>query len=191
MQRNNGFLLSLFCASILLVGAGCASTATPKALAPVSGDEQSARLMEGATAEDPNAVEETVVEKEFEVEKLFADVEGEANAPIAETADTELENVPSAVSASKVVTIAVRGGSYYFTPKEIKVKKGDTVKVVFTNDGGMHSFLLDAFNVSMDPINVGESKTLTFVAGKTGSFEYYCGVGKHRQMGQKGTLVVE
>jgi nitrosocyanin len=191
MQRNSAFLLSLFCASMLLVGAGCASGSVPTAQMPVVEDKQSARLMEGASAEDPNAVEETVEEKESEVEKLFAEVEGEANAPIAETADTELENVPSAVSASKVVTIAVRGGSYYFTPNEIKVKKGDTVKVVFTNDGGMHNFLLDAFNVSMDPIKVGESKTLTFVADKTGSFEYYCGVGKHRQMGQKGILVVE
>jgi uncharacterized cupredoxin-like copper-binding protein len=30
-----------------------------------------------------------------------------------------------------------------------------------------------------------------FVADKTGTFEFYCSVGNHRQMGMVGTLVVQ
>lgn len=89
------------------------------------------------------------------------------------------------------LTFDVTGGSFYFTPNEIHVKKGDTVKIVFNNAGGMHNFMLDEFDVKIDTIKIGETATATFVADKTGSFEYYCGVGKHRQMGQKGALIVE
>ena len=33
--------------------------------------------------------------------------------------------------------------------------------------------------------------SVTVVSDKTGSFEYYCSVGTHRQMGMKGTLTVK
>ncbi|HLG26120.1 MAG TPA: plastocyanin/azurin family copper-binding protein, partial [Candidatus Gracilibacteria bacterium] len=89
------------------------------------------------------------------------------------------------------LTFNVDGGNFYFTPNEIRVKKGDTVKIVFNNTGGMHNFVLDEFNVTMDPIKESGSQTVEFVADKVGSFEYYCSVGSHRQMGMKGTVIVE
>lgn len=89
------------------------------------------------------------------------------------------------------LTFDVVGGSFYFTPNVIHVKKGDKVKIVFHDAGGMHNFTLDEFNVKMDTIKTGETATTEFTADKTGSFEYYCGVGQHRQMGQKGTIIVE
>lgn len=89
------------------------------------------------------------------------------------------------------LTFDVNGGNFYFTPTMIKVKKGDTVKIVFKNDGGMHNWVLDEFNVTMDPIKTDESSTVEFVADKVGTFEFYCSVGQHRQMGMKGMLVVE
>ena len=73
----------------------------------------------------------------------------------------------------------------------LKVKKGDTVKITFVNDGGMHNWVLDELNVTMDPIKGGSTATVQFIANKTGSFEFYCSVGSHRDMGMKGTLVVE
>lgn len=89
------------------------------------------------------------------------------------------------------LTFDVTGGNFYYAPNEIRVKQGDTVKIIFTNAGGYHNFVLDEFNVKFGPINGGESKTVEFVADKIGAFEFYCSVGKHRQMGQKGTLIVE
>ena len=90
-----------------------------------------------------------------------------------------------------VKEITVYGSSFKFEPSEIKVKKGDTVKVTFINSGGFHDWVLDEFNVRTKQISSGAQETVEFVADKTGSFEYYCSVGQHRQMGMKGTLVVE
>jgi nitrosocyanin len=89
-----------------------------------------------------------------------------------------------------VKEFAVEGGMYYFTPKEITVNKGDTVKIVFTNKEGMHDFVIDEFNARTKIIQTGQTDTITFVADKAGTFEYYCSVGDHRAKGMKGMLIV-
>lgn len=91
------------------------------------------------------------------------------------------------------LTFDVTGGSFYFTPNEIRVKQGDKVKINFTNAGGMHNLILDAFNVQTKTLKTGESEVISFTANKKGTFEFYCGVGNgyHRMMGQIGALIVE
>lgn len=89
------------------------------------------------------------------------------------------------------LTFNMTSGMFYFVPNVIQVKKGDTVKIIYTNAGGFHDFVLDEFNVKMAPNKTGETATVEFVADKVGTFEYYCSVGQHRKMGQKGTLIVE
>jgi len=107
------------------------------------------------------------------------------------TAAVSPSEAMQADTASKTVAFTVNGGEFYFKPNEIKVKKGDTVKITFKNDGGFHDFVIDELNVNSGKIGSGESKTFQFVADKAGSFEYYCSVGKHREMVSKGTLIVE
>lgn len=94
-------------------------------------------------------------------------------------------------SGTKAMAITVNGGSFYFKPNTITVKKGQPVTITFVNDGGFHDFVIDAFNVKSDVIGSGKTTTITFTPDKTGSFEYYCGVSNHRAMGMKGTLIVE
>ncbi len=78
----------------------------------------------------------------------------------------------------------------FFSLKEIKVKKGDTVKITVTNTAGTHDFVLDEFGVKKDtPLN--QPVVIEFVADKVGTFEYYCSKYNHRQIGQKGNLIVE
>ncbi len=91
---------------------------------------------------------------------------------------------------TKAVTFNINGGSFFFEPNSMQVKKGDTVTINFKNVGGMHNLAIDAFSVSTPVVKSGESATVTFVADKAGTFEYYCAVGSHRAMGQKGTLTV-
>ncbi len=88
-------------------------------------------------------------------------------------------------------SFTVTGSNFSFDPKTITVKKGDTVKITFKNADGMHDFKIDEFNVATKQIQGGEEETVTFTADKVGAFEYYCSVGKHRQMGMKGTLTVK
>jgi plastocyanin len=87
--------------------------------------------------------------------------------------------------------ITVIGSSFKFAPSEIRVKKGDVVTINFQNSGGMHDFVIDEFNVKSKRISGGETDTVTFTASKTGTFEYYCSVGNHREMGMHGNLIVE
>jgi plastocyanin len=89
------------------------------------------------------------------------------------------------------LTFTVHGGMFYFVPNVIKVKKGDTVKIVYVNDGGHHDFNLDEFGFKIAASDGGTTSTQQFVADKVGSFEYFCSIGSHRKFGQKGTLVVE
>ena len=73
----------------------------------------------------------------------------------------------------------------------MRVKKGDTVKIHFLSVGGMHDWVLDEFSAKTPRVSEGQSADIEFQATKTGTFEYYCSVGTHRQMGMVGKLIVE
>ena len=85
----------------------------------------------------------------------------------------------------------VTGSNFSFDVKEMKVKKGDTVKVTFKNAEGMHDWKVDEFSAATEQIGAGKEETVTFVADKVGTFEYYCSVGQHRKNGMVGKLIVE
>lgn len=93
--------------------------------------------------------------------------------------------------AGAVKEFTVDGDNFTFSLKEIKVKEGDTVKITFNNVEGFHDLVLDEFNAKTKQLAAGQSETIQFVADKAGTYEYYCSVGQHRQMGMKGNLIVE
>ena len=99
-------------------------------------------------------------------------------------------NVGASASTGATKEFTVTGSNYKFAPATMTIKKGDTVKITFVNAGGMHDFVIDEFNVRTNRLEGGDSQTVSFVADKAGSFEYYCSVGQHRAMGMKGTLTV-
>lgn len=93
---------------------------------------------------------------------------------------------------TEAVVVEVRGFEFGFSPEEIKVKKGDKVRVVFKNTGKMtHNFVVDEFGVSTQIIAGGAQDTVEFVADTAGTFEFYCSVGNHRALGMVGKLIVE
>ena len=77
-----------------------------------------------------------------------------------------------------------------FSLKEIKVKKGDTVRIKVTNTKGNHDFSLDEYGIKK-PTPLDQEVVIEFKADKVGSFKYYCSMVGHRMMGQEGTLIVE
>lgn len=93
-------------------------------------------------------------------------------------------------------TTAVReftviGDNFKFDISSITVKKGETVRVTFKNSTGTHDWVLDEFpGARTKVIGANQEETIEFVADKAGTFEYYCSVGKHRELGMKGTLTV-
>lgn len=97
---------------------------------------------------------------------------------------------PSPTTSAKK-DFSLEAGSYYFKPNQIKVKQGDTVKVTISSVSMMHNFVIDELGVNMAMVPSGSSASVEFVASKSGTFQFYCGVGSHRAQGQVGTLVVE
>lgn len=110
----------------------------------------------------------------------------EAPIPVEETSGSMGSGEKNVV---KEFTIESKGLS--FTPNEIKVNVGDTVRVTYKNTLGKHDWTLDEFNAKTQLLDAGEIATVEFVVDKAGSFEFYCSVAGHRAAGMKGTLVVE
>ena len=92
---------------------------------------------------------------------------------------------------SPIKSFTVTASSFKFSPAEMRVEQGDTVRVTLVNSGGSHDWKLDEFNAATRVLQSGESQTIEFVATRAGSFEYYCSIGTHRQMGMKGMLIVQ
>lgn len=109
--------------------------------------------------------------------------------PVVETANPS----PTAVVAATgtVQEITVTASNFNYSPKVINAKKGDTIKLIFKNSEGIHDFKIDEFDVATNQIGAEEEEEIEFVVDKAGTFEYYCSVGKHRQMGMVGKLIVE
>lgn len=118
----------------------------------------------------------------------------EASAPqpsLSGETQTPTANHPTVPIDTVVKEFTVTGQNYSFTPSTLRVQKGDKVKIVFKNSGGFHDFRIDEFGAATRRINNGEQDTIIFTADKVGPFEFYCSVGNHRQMGMKGTLMVQ
>jgi len=100
---------------------------------------------------------------------------------------------PSSSPASAVVVkeFTIDGSNFSFVPKEIKVSKGDTVKITFKDLDGMHNLVVDGYNVKTNIIKGGTQDSITFLADKVGQFEYYCSVGNHKESGMVGAFIVE
>lgn len=120
-----------------------------------------------------------------------ANTNAEVTAPTpSEEATPEVSPTP-AESQNEVKTFEVSGRSFSYTPSEIKVKKGDKVKIVFKNEEGFHDWGIDEFNAKTPQIQEGKTAEVEFTADKTGTFEYYCSVDEHRAKGMKGNFIVE
>ncbi len=98
---------------------------------------------------------------------------------------------PAMTEEAGVVNVTVKGGNFAFDVKEIKVKKGDKVKITFLNEEGFHDWVLDEFSAKTPQITAGKTAVVEFTADKVGTFEYYCSVGQHRKNGMVGSLIVE
>lgn len=109
----------------------------------------------------------------------------------AEQVENVEEDAPTVSLEPATYRIEISGTNYAFDVEEIKVKKGDTVNIVFKNNEGFHDWVIDEFDAQTKQITQGQTTEVSFVADTTGTFEYYCSVGNHRAQGMVGTLIVE
>jgi len=105
------------------------------------------------------------------------------------TPDTPVSSETAKSQTEKM--FMVTGKNFSFDVQELRVKKGDTVTIHFMSEDGYHDLVIDEFNARTTKIETGGMAMVTFVASKTGTFEYYCSVGSHRMNGMVGKLIVE
>lgn len=123
---------------------------------------------------------------------MFKATPEDTQTPIEVISNDEIpEPTESTETVAEVKTFEVANAGFTFTPSEIKVKQGDTVRIAFTNTGGMHDWVVDEFDARTEVTQTGETSTVEFVADKAGEFEFYCSIMTHRAMGMVGTLIVE
>jgi plastocyanin len=94
------------------------------------------------------------------------------------------------------ITFVLTGENFKFVSNgvdnpELRVHKGDLVRVEFSSTSGFHDWKVDEFGAATERVNSGGTTSAEFVADKVGTFEYYCSVGEHRAMGMHGNLIVE
>ncbi len=89
------------------------------------------------------------------------------------------------------VTFDISGTNFAFDVTEMRVSEGDTVTVNFTSESGFHDWVVDEFGAATEQVDTGGTTSVTFVADRAGTYEYYCSVGSHRDRGMVGTLIVE
>jgi len=133
-------------------------------------------------------------------------IEEEGSAPILEqevvadeevlpVADADQELVGDDTVAPEVepgtASFTVLGSNFAYDLEEIRVKEGDTVTINFRSVDGFHDWVVDEFDAATDKVSTGNETSVTFVADKKGTFEYYCSVGSHRANGMVGNLIVE
>jgi len=109
---------------------------------------------------------------------------------------------PSASTASTTKTFTLTGKDLKFfmdgvVNPDLHVKLNDRVTIKFSSqESTPHNWYAPGFtartvNSFKDSTFGSIPVSVEFVANKVGTFEYYCEVGDHKQMGMKGNLIVE
>ena len=100
-------------------------------------------------------------------------------------------------AAPKPRVIQVVAGSaqneFVFSPKEITALAGQPIIVTVINKGKIeHDFHIEALGVKLHSlIPPGKSASLEFTPTKKGSFEFFCLVPGHKEVGMKGVVIVK
>lgn len=96
----------------------------------------------------------------------------------------------------ETVTFVLEARNYIFLRDGVEspvltVNEGDTVIIELTSTEGFHDWTIDEFGAQTQRVNAGGTTSVEFVVDQAGTFEYYCSVANHRQLGMFGDLVVE
>ncbi len=81
--------------------------------------------------------------------------------------------VPSIAPQERTFQIDARQFSY--SPSELNVNAGDTVTIKLVSNDVVHGLYVDGYDVFVEA-DPGQTKTLSFVANKPGSFRFRCNI---------------
>lgn len=164
---------------IILAGAGCTTTSTPESdssptlAVPAPGhDVDEMMVMEDGMMDGTDTDEEEQLLKENE-ERVEDDTT--EKAPDQDTTAPLLQKMDS--------------GNFFFAPDTLRVKAGQQVDITWATNDGFHTFVIDEIDFKR---TVKEGDTISFTAPTApGTYAYYCDIGRHRELGMEGILIVE
>lgn len=114
-------------------------------------------------------------------------------APIADVVAPAATTTPVADPATdpgpEPLSITMTSGNFFFDPATITASPGQKVSISFTDNEGVHTFVIDELGVKKS-ITTGTVITFT-VPSTPGSYAYYCDIGAHRKLGMEGVLIVK
>lgn len=135
---------------------------------------------------------EAAAEANADVDSDSSNTDVNADVDTDASIDADVDTTGDDTQVSDVVKLSVSGKSFEYSSNTITVEEGQTVELTFTSTGGSHDFVIDEFaGASTSVLQTGETETITFVADKKGSFDFYCSVGSHRSLGMEGTFIVQ
>ena len=191
-MKNVGILI---CLLLLLVACGApeATTETSASSESVDAIVAKATVSVGTGSEPAPSVvveepvlEETIIEDTISEETTSEDLLVESSEPV----------VAPEPEGPQTVTFVLDAYNFKYVmdgvdEPELRVKKGDTVRIELNSVEGFHDWVVDELRAITKRINQGKSTFIEFEANKVGEFEYYCGVGLHRAKGMVGQIIVE
>ncbi len=81
----------------------------------------------------------------------------------------------AAASQPAARTIRVQASQFSYSPSVVSVNQGDTVTLELDSTDVVHGLYVDGYGVSTEA-DPGQTRTLTFVADRPGSFRIRCNV---------------
>src|SRR3989338_9044207 len=83
--------------------------------------------------------------------------------PVPGTENVEEKKVVNEEDNEPITEIEVSADEYSYSPSFLSVKKGDKVRIVFTNKGNLpHNLVIDELGISTKTIVSGKSDTIEF-----------------------------
>ncbi len=95
-------------------------------------------------------------------------------------------------TGSGSVRITMKATEYAFAPNVIRVAPGTQVTIQLTNVGQIeHDFTFEEADLEV-AVELGETVEFTFTApSQPGTYEFFCGVSGHKDLGMVGNVMVE
>jgi nitrosocyanin len=94
-------------------------------------------------------------------------------------------------SSGEIREFTIRERSFVIVPNTITVNRGDRVRITIMNTGGgAHDIFIDGYNIKSDTINSGQT-VVEFTADTAGTFDMWCTVENHKDLGMVGQFIVQ
>ena len=88
--------------------------------------------------------------------------------------------------------ITITASDFKYEPAQFTFQQGQTYEITFVNDGpSTHDITIDDLGMNSGVINPGDSVTFEFTPEQAGSFEAYCTVPGHKDLGMVANVTVQ